>query len=71
MGGLDSFLEVNPAVAVVVHERFSKHLIHDLQNLCGKLVLVCADPQLLTTGIFSTGMLDGQPTASALRCETA
>ncbi len=70
MGGLDSFLEVNPAATVVVHEDFSKHLIHDLQSLCGKLVVVGADPQPLTPGIFSTGMLDGQPQEQAMVIDT-
>lgn len=69
-GGLDSFLEVNPAATVVVHEGFSKHLIHDLQTLCGELVVVGANPQPLAPGIFSTGMLDSQPPEQAMVLDT-
>jgi 7,8-dihydropterin-6-yl-methyl-4-(beta-D-ribofuranosyl)aminobenzene 5'-phosphate synthase len=61
MGGLDSFLECNPEVAVVVHEGFSKHLIHDLHSLCGELIVIGAEPRQLAPGIFSTGMLESQP----------
>jgi 7,8-dihydropterin-6-yl-methyl-4-(beta-D-ribofuranosyl)aminobenzene 5'-phosphate synthase len=61
MGGLDSFLECNPAVTVALHEGFSKHLIHDLHSQCGELIVIGAEPRLLAPGIFSTGMLDSQP----------
>jgi 7,8-dihydropterin-6-yl-methyl-4-(beta-D-ribofuranosyl)aminobenzene 5'-phosphate synthase len=66
MGGLDSVLELNPTATLVVHEGFSKHLIHDLRTLCGELVVVGADPQLLAPGVFSTGMLDSQPPEHAM-----
>ena len=61
IGGLDSFLEVNPQVTVVVHEGFSKHLIRDLRTLCGELIVVGAAPQRLAPGLFSTGLLDSEP----------
>jgi 7,8-dihydropterin-6-yl-methyl-4-(beta-D-ribofuranosyl)aminobenzene 5'-phosphate synthase len=65
-GGLDSVLEVNPAATVVVHEGFSKHLIHDLRTLCGELLVVGTGPQQLAPGLFSTGMLDSQPPEHAM-----
>jgi glyoxylase-like metal-dependent hydrolase (beta-lactamase superfamily II) len=43
MGGLDSFLELNPGVTVALHDGFSKHLIHDLRSLCGELIVIGAD----------------------------
>ncbi len=61
IGGLDSFLEVNPQVTVVVHEGFSKHLIRDLRTLCREVRIVNAAPQPLAPGLFSTGMLDSEP----------
>jgi 7,8-dihydropterin-6-yl-methyl-4-(beta-D-ribofuranosyl)aminobenzene 5'-phosphate synthase len=61
LGGLDSFLECNPAVTVVLHEGFSKHLIHDLHSQCDELIVIGAEPRRLAPGIFSTGMLDSQP----------
>ncbi len=70
MGGLDSVLELNPAVTLVVHEGFSKHLIHDLQSLCGDLIVVGTEPLELAPGIFSTGMLDSQPPEQALVIDT-
>jgi 7,8-dihydropterin-6-yl-methyl-4-(beta-D-ribofuranosyl)aminobenzene 5'-phosphate synthase len=70
MGGLDSFLEVNPTATVVVHEGFSKHLIRDLESLCAETVVIGADPQTLAPGVFSTGMLDSQPPEQAMVLDT-
>ncbi|MEA3276141.1 MAG: universal stress protein [Pseudomonadota bacterium] len=69
IGGLDSFLEVNPTVAVVVHEDFSKHLIRDLDTLCGELIVVGADSRQLAPGVFFTGMLDSEPPEQATRTD--
>jgi 7,8-dihydropterin-6-yl-methyl-4-(beta-D-ribofuranosyl)aminobenzene 5'-phosphate synthase len=70
MGGLDSFLELNPGVRVVLHEGFSKHLIHDLRSLCGELIVIGAEPRLLAPGILTTGMFDSQPPEQALVIDT-
>lgn len=70
MGGLDSFLELNPGVTVALHEGFSKHLIHDLRTLCGELLVFGSEPCLVAPGIFSTGMLDSQPPEQALVIDT-
>jgi 7,8-dihydropterin-6-yl-methyl-4-(beta-D-ribofuranosyl)aminobenzene 5'-phosphate synthase len=66
IGGLDSFLEVNPRATVVVHESFSRHLIGDLRALCGEVRVVGAAPQPLAPGIFSTGVFDSEPPEQAL-----
>jgi 7,8-dihydropterin-6-yl-methyl-4-(beta-D-ribofuranosyl)aminobenzene 5'-phosphate synthase len=66
MGGLDSVLEANPALSVVLHEGFSKHLIQDLHGLCREVIVVGAEPQTLAPGLFSTGLLDSQPPEQAL-----
>jgi 7,8-dihydropterin-6-yl-methyl-4-(beta-D-ribofuranosyl)aminobenzene 5'-phosphate synthase len=66
IGGLDSFLEVNPRATVVVHEGFSQHLIQDLRALCGEVCVVGAAPQPLAPGIFSTGVFDSEPPEQAL-----
>jgi 7,8-dihydropterin-6-yl-methyl-4-(beta-D-ribofuranosyl)aminobenzene 5'-phosphate synthase len=71
MGGLDSVLEVNPQATVVVHEGFSKHLIHDLHKLCAELVVVGADPQEIAPGLFSTGLLDSQPGEQAMAIDAS
>lgn len=61
MGGLDSVLEANPAVRVVLHEGFSKHLIADLHGLCREVTVVGREPLPLAPGVFSTGLLDSEP----------
>ena len=66
IGGLDSFLEVNPRATVVVHDGFSRHLIQDLRALCGEVRVVGPEPQPLAPGIFSTGVLDSDPPEQAL-----
>jgi len=66
IGGLDSILELNPTVKVVVHQGFSQHLIHDLHDLCGELVVVGNGLCELAPGIYSTGMLAGDPPEQAL-----
>ena len=66
IGGLDSVLELNPRVTVVVHEGFSKHLLRDLGTQCRELIVVGTEPKQLAPGIFSTGMLDGEPPEQAM-----
>lgn len=66
IGGLDSILESNPQMTVVVHEGFSKHLIRDLDSQCRELVLVGKEPTQLAPGIISTGMLDSEPPEQAM-----
>ena len=66
MGGLDSVLEANPALSVVLHEGFSKHLIQDLHGLCREVIVVGAEPQTLAPGIISTGLLASQPPEQGL-----
>lgn len=62
MGGLDSVLECNPGLTLVLHEGFSKHLIADLRGQCRELVVVGAEPRALVPGLLSTGMLSGRST---------
>ena len=66
MGGLDSVLEANPALSVVLHEGFSKHLIADLHGLCREVIVVGAEPRNLAPGIISTGFLESQPSEQGL-----
>lgn len=61
MGGLDSVLELNPDVTVVLQEDFSARLIRDLRILCREVVIVGAEPRRLAPGVFSTGMLPSRP----------
>lgn len=66
MGGLDSVLELNPRVSVVLHEGFSRHLIEDLRSLCDRLIVVGTEPRMLAPGVCSTGMFDSEPPEQAM-----
>jgi 7,8-dihydropterin-6-yl-methyl-4-(beta-D-ribofuranosyl)aminobenzene 5'-phosphate synthase len=66
IGGLDSVLELNPEMTVVVHEGFSKHLISDLRNQCAELVVVGTEPISLGQDIHSSGMLQSDAAEQAL-----
>jgi len=66
IGGFDSILELNPGVSVVVHDGFSRHLIHDLRGQCRELFVVGAEPQELAPGVWSSGRLDSEPPEQAL-----
>jgi 7,8-dihydropterin-6-yl-methyl-4-(beta-D-ribofuranosyl)aminobenzene 5'-phosphate synthase len=70
MGGLDSLLEVKPELHLVLHEGFSKHLIHDLRGQCATLTVVGATPQSIAPGVSSTGLLNSEPPEHALLIET-
>lgn len=66
IGGLDSMLEWVPQTTVAVHAGFSKHLIADLERLCGQAIIVDETPQTLGPGLVSTGMLPSEPPEQAL-----
>jgi 7,8-dihydropterin-6-yl-methyl-4-(beta-D-ribofuranosyl)aminobenzene 5'-phosphate synthase len=70
IGGLDSVLELNPGLRIVVHEGFSKHLIRDLQALCDEVQIVGAEPLALGPCIASTGQLDSEPPEHGLVIDT-
>lgn len=70
MGGLDSVLERNPHLRLVVHEGFSKHLIQDLAGQCAELVVVGTDPLALAPGISSTGLIASEPPEHAMVIDT-
>ena len=67
---LDSILELNPRLDLVVHEGFSKHLIRDLETQCRTLHVIGTEPQQLAPGLYSTGMLASEPPEHALLIES-
>ena len=66
LGGLDSLLELNERATVVVHQGFSTHRIADLRTLCGELAVVGAHSLEIAPGIYSTGLLAGEPPEHAM-----
>lgn len=69
MGGLDSVLEMNAGVEVVLNQSFSAHLIRDLRPQCREVVVVGVQPRRLAPGVFSTGQLESQPPEHGLVLE--
>jgi 7,8-dihydropterin-6-yl-methyl-4-(beta-D-ribofuranosyl)aminobenzene 5'-phosphate synthase len=70
MGGLDSVLELAPRTRLVVHEGFSKHLIHDLRDQCAELIVMGPDPMELAPGVWSTGLIGSEPPEHAMVIDT-
>ncbi|MBK1690603.1 MBL fold metallo-hydrolase [Ectothiorhodospira mobilis] len=70
IGGLDSVLELNTRLQVVVHEGFSKHLLRDLEEMCAQLTVIGRDMTLLAPGVRSTGLFDSNPPEHALILDT-
>jgi 7,8-dihydropterin-6-yl-methyl-4-(beta-D-ribofuranosyl)aminobenzene 5'-phosphate synthase len=66
LGGLDSILELNPKIRLVVPDSLSPRLIADLRGLCGELVVVGAEPCEFVPGFFSSGTLPGDMPEQAL-----
>ncbi|MET0051176.1 MAG: MBL fold metallo-hydrolase [Candidatus Thiodiazotropha sp.] len=66
LGGLDSILELNPGIRLVVPESLSPRLIADLPSLCGELVVVGSEPCEFVPGFYSTGTLPGDMPEQAL-----
>ncbi|MGM0385782.1 MAG: MBL fold metallo-hydrolase [Actinomycetota bacterium] len=66
IGGMDSFIELNPHATVVVHDGFSKHLVADLRTMCDRVLVVGEEPVELFPGILSTGMLTAEPPEQSL-----
>ena len=57
IGGLDSVLEINPALTLFVPNSFSPRLVHDLQKQCESVVVVDEKPRQLFDGCYSTGVM--------------
>lgn len=66
IGGLDSVVEANGDVSVVLHEGFPAHLVRDLRRLCREVVVVGTAPLQLAPGLHSTGQLEGPPAEHGL-----
>ena len=57
IGGLDTVLEENPDIKLVIPKSFSYRLIEDLKNLVKELIIVDKHPLQIDNGIYSTGTL--------------
>lgn len=66
IGGLDSVIEINAGITVVVSEGFSAHLVRDLRTLCREVIVVGSEPRQLVPGVFSTGALAGPLTEQGM-----
>jgi len=58
IGGLDTVLEENPNVTLIVPNTLSKHLIKDLRRLSKDLIVIEDKMTKIADNIYSTGMID-------------
>lgn len=70
IGGIDSILELNRDLRVVVHDGFSRHLTEDLRTLCATVHSVGSGPTELGNGLYSTGQLASEPPEHGLIIDT-
>jgi 7,8-dihydropterin-6-yl-methyl-4-(beta-D-ribofuranosyl)aminobenzene 5'-phosphate synthase len=66
IGGLDSVLELNPDLHLIVPSGISPRMMHDLGSMCGKLTEITEAPGTFALGLASTGVLPGEPPEHAL-----
>ncbi len=69
IGGLDSILELNPNVQIVVSPQLSKNLIRDLNTLSQGVEVVNENPSEILPHIYSTGAM-GEAQEHAIMLET-
>ncbi|MEJ2608927.1 MAG: MBL fold metallo-hydrolase [Candidatus Thiodiazotropha sp.] len=65
-GGIDSILELNPDLTLVVPVSLSPRWIDDLRQQCSKLILVDQEPVTFAPGFSSTGVFPGEMPEQAL-----
>lgn len=70
VGGLDSILELNPDLRLIVPHTLSTHLLDDLQTLDIQVTVVDETPVHISEGLYSTGTLEGSEPEQALVAET-
>ncbi len=66
IGGLDSLLELNPDLELVLPANLSPRLVADLKTMCRKVSLVGDQPQTFVADLASTGTLSGDVPEQAL-----
>lgn len=69
IGGLDSILELNPEVQLIVPNSLSDHLLDDLHRRELDLTVVGSSPHTIAGGIYSTGTLEGSEPEQSLVIE--
>jgi len=57
IGGLDTVLEENPDIELIIPASFSKHLINDLKGMVKNVQIITKETQQLYPDIFSTGLM--------------
>lgn len=65
-GGIDSVLELNPDLTLVVPNSLSPRWIDDLHQLCSSLIVVDQEPLSFASGFSSTGTFSGEMPEQAL-----
>lgn len=66
IGGLDSILEQNPGLELIVPESLSRFMVADLNTLCRKVTVIGKAPLSIGPGLSSTGTLPNDMPEQAL-----
>jgi 7,8-dihydropterin-6-yl-methyl-4-(beta-D-ribofuranosyl)aminobenzene 5'-phosphate synthase len=70
IGGLDSVLELNPELHLLVPCGISPRMIETLRTLCREVTAVEEEPYTFSTSLASTGTFPGDPPEQALTIST-
>lgn len=63
IGGIDSVLEVNPGIELIVPNSLSNHLINDLKSMTNKITVIGTEQHEFQPGYHSTGVIKGEGNA--------
>lgn len=66
IGGIDSILELNSNITLIVPSSLSKFLIKDLKTLCKEVIVCDKKPQKLFDNIYTTGVLGDETPEQSL-----
>ena len=70
MGGWDAAVAGNPALELVAPSTFSPRLVRDLRTMVKGVTVVTDEGIRLAEGVYSTGMMEGDPAEQALIVES-
>ena len=57
IGGIDSILELNNQLTLIVPASLSNYLLNDLKTLVNKIIICDEQPQKITESLYTTGLL--------------
>lgn len=70
IGGVDSLIELQPDIDLVVPSSLSKHLIRDLRSMTRSVLTVDGEGRRIGDDLYSTGMMGDEVTEQSLIIDT-